>query len=278
MIHAVASIVAITCYFAAAIPRGLFLLNQGARPGGAGRAQPDRHIFFALGITAVVAHAISVHGTIFTEQGIDLGILRVASLIAWFICVLALLTAMRRPVENSVAILFPISSIAIAVSELARGPDMYLQNPGTGMLSHILLSILAYSVLSLCAVQALVLKAQERELKQHHMRGILRALPPLQTMEAMLFEGLWVGFALLTLAIITGGIYVDNLLAQHLVHKTVFSVVAWIIFAALLWGHRMHGWRGHIAVRWTLIGFSALVLAYFGTKLVLELVLHRAAG
>jgi ABC-type uncharacterized transport system permease subunit len=275
MIHAAASIVAVVCYLATAIPQGLFLLNTGMRRNREA-AQPDRRIFLTLCATAVTAHAISVFGLIATPAGIDLGLFRVLSLVAWFICLLTVFNALRRPVENSVVILFPVSCIAIVVAEVTRGPDMYLINPGAGMLSHIFLSILAYSVLALCAVQALALSVQERELKHHHLRGILRALPPLQTMEAMLFEGLWLGLGLLTLAIVTGAIYVDNLLAQHLVHKTVFSVAAWIIFAALLWGHRIHGWRGHTAVRWTLIGFAALVLAYFGTKLALELILHRA--
>lgn len=274
MIHAAASIVAVVCYLAAAIPQGLFLLNTGTRRNREA-AQPDRRILLTLCGIAVTAHAISVFGLIATPEGIDLGIFRVLSLVAWFICLLAVSNALRRPVENSIVILFPVSCIAIVIAEVTRGPDMYLINTGAGMLSHILLSILAYSVLALCAVQALVLSVQERELKHHHLQGILRTLPPLQTMEAMLFEGLWLGLGLLTLAIITGAIYVDNLLAQHLVHKTVFSVVAWIIFAALLWGHRVRGWRGHTAVRWTLIGFAALVLAYFGTRAVLELILHR---
>jgi ABC-type uncharacterized transport system permease subunit len=274
MIHAAASIIAVVCYLAAAIPQGLFLFNTGLHRGRE-HTKPGRGAFLSLCAIAVSAHAVSVFGLIITPAGIDLGIFRVMSLIAWFICLLTVVNALRRPVENSVVILFPISCVAIAVAEFTRGPDMYLLNPGAGMLSHILLSILAYSVLALCAVQALVLAVQERELKHHHLRGILRALPPLQTMEAMLFEGLWLGLGLLTLAIATGAIYVDNLLAQHLVHKTVFSVAAWIIFAALLWGHRAYGWRGHIAVRWTLIGFVVLVLAYVGTKLVLELILQR---
>lgn len=273
MIHAVASIVAVVCYLAASVPQMLHLLSRRQRNHE--RAQPDRRLFLIFSLLAVSAHGISNFDTIFTPQGVDLGIFRVASLIAWFICVLALLNTLRRPVETSAAILYPISCIAILVSLFAQGPDIYLQNLSAGMISHIILSILAYSVLAICAVQALVLSAQERELKHHHLQGILRALPPLQTMEAMLFEGLWLGVILLTMAIATGAIYVDNLLAQHLLHKTVFSIAAWIIFASLLWGHSVRGWRGHIAVRWTLIGFGALVLAYFGTKFVLELILHR---
>ncbi|MET0378437.1 MAG: cytochrome c biogenesis protein CcsA [Spongiibacteraceae bacterium] len=285
MMHVVVSLIAVVFYLAAAIPQGLVLMGRGTLNPNLGspgitnaRTVPHRTRLFLFGIIAVSAHGISALGTIYTPEGIDLGIFRVLSLISWFICAIALLNTLRRPLENSLAILFPLACIAIAVSLVGHGPDVYLQNYGAGLLSHILLSILAYSVLALCALQALVLSLQERELKHHHMRGVLRVLPPLQTMESMLFEGLWIGLILLTLAIATGALYVDNLFAQHLVHKTAFSIIAWMIFAALLWGHHQQGWRGHTAVRWTLVGFGALVLAYFGTKFVLELVLHRLPG
>jgi ABC-type uncharacterized transport system permease subunit len=184
---------------------------------------------------------------------------------------------LRRPLDTALALLFPLSALSIVVSFALRGPDTHFQYLSMGVLSHIILSILAYSLLSLCAIQAMVLAIQERALKNRHLKGVLNVLPPLQTMETILFELLWGGFILLSLAILTGAIYVENLFAQHLVHKTVFSIVGWCIFAGLLWGHRQLGWRGHTAVRWTLTGFAALVLAYFGTKLVLEVILHRIA-
>ena len=266
MMHAVASIIAVVFYLAAAAYQGFYLLNRAHAP--------RRGRFVALAIAAVLAHSVSVAGSIYTDRGIDLGFFRALSLTFWFICLIGLLGNLRRPLDNALALLFPAAAIAVGLSATLNGPDRYLQHGG-GVLSHIILSILAYAVLSLGALQAMVLALQERELKHRHLHGILQALPPLQTMEQMLFELLWVGIVLLSLAIITGAIYIDNLFAQHLVHKTVFSLIAWLTFAGLLWGHHRLGWRGHTAVRWTLVGFSALVLAYFGTKLVLELILHR---
>jgi ABC-type uncharacterized transport system permease subunit len=267
MIHAVASITAVVFYLAAATYQSLILLRR--------LRAPSQGRFLALGAVAVLAHGIAAIGTIYTPNGIDLGFFRVLSLIFWFICVIGIISALRRPLDNALALMFPLAAVAVVISLLVRGPDNYLQPLTTGVLAHIVLSILAYSVLSLSALQALVLAVQERELKHRHRSGVLNALPPLQTMEEILFELLWVGVILLTLAIITGSIYIENLFAQHLVHKTVFSIIAWLIFSGLLWGHHQLGWRGHTAVRWTLVGFTALVLAYFGTKLVLELILHR---
>ena len=91
----------------------------------------------------------------------------------------------------------------------------------------------------------------------------------------LLFQLIGAGFALLTLTLVTGALFVDNLFGQHLVHKTVLSIIAWLIFGALLYGRWKHGWRGRRAVNLTLSGMALLVLAFFGTKAVLELVLHR---
>mgnify|MGYP002149488769 CR=1 FL=1 len=105
--------------------------------------------------------------------------------------------------------------------------------------------------------------------------GILRGLPPLVTMEALLFQMIGAGFGALTLSLLSGLFFLDDIFAQHLVHKTVLSIAAWTVFGTLLWGRRRYGWRGRTAIRWTLTGFAVLGLAYFGSKLVLELVLQR---
>ena len=70
-------------------------------------------------------------------------------------------------------------------------------------------------------------------------------------------------------------IFLEDIFAQHLVHKTVLSLVAWCIFAILLWGRHVLGWRGNTAVKLTLAGFVVLMLAFFGSKLVLEVILQR---
>ena len=94
-------------------------------------------------------------------------------------------------------------------------------------------------------------------------------------MEALLFEFVLVGEILLTLSIITGFIFLENIFAQHLAQKTFFSMLAWLVYAFLLIGKYKLGWRGNTAIRWTLAGFLFLMLAYFGSKLVLEMILHR---
>jgi ABC-type uncharacterized transport system permease subunit len=100
-------------------------------------------------------------------------------------------------------------------------------------------------------------------------------LPPLQLMETMLFELIWVGVVLLTLSIASGILFLDDIFAQSLVHKTTLTILAWLLFSILLWGRYQLGWRSQTAVRFTLAGFFTLMLGYFGSKLVLELILQR---
>lgn len=143
------------------------------------------------------------------------------------------------------------------------------------MTAHIVASITAYGILTIAALQAISLATQEYALKNRKMRSIINTLPPLQTMEELLFEMLWLGIILLTISIATGYFFLEDIFAQHLAHKTVFTICSWVIFATLLWGRHKNGWRGKTAVRWTLSGFFILMLAYFGSKVVLEMILHK---
>jgi ABC-type uncharacterized transport system permease subunit len=130
-------------------------------------------------------------------------------------------------------------------------------------------------VLTIAACQAAAVAALDYQLHHRHTRGLVQVLPPLQLMEAMLFELLWVGLVLLTIAISSGMLFLEDIFAQHLVHKTVLTLCAWLLFATLLWGHHQLGWRSQTAVRFTLSGFVVLMLGYFGSKFVLELILQQ---
>ncbi|KTT44113.1 cytochrome C assembly protein, partial [Pseudomonas oryzihabitans] len=140
---------------------------------------------------------------------------------------------------------------------------------------HVLLSIVAYGLFTLAALQSCLVLLQNHQLKNKHPSGLIRSFPPLQTMESLLFGFLWAGWVVLSLALISGWFFVEDMFAQHLIHKTVLSCIAWVVFGILLWGRHRLGWRGHRAIRWTLLGFILLMLAYFGSKLVREFILHR---
>jgi ABC-type uncharacterized transport system permease subunit len=117
----------------------------------------------------------------------------------------------------------------------------------------------------------------ERRLHGGALAGPLAALPPLLTMEQLLFRVILAGFVFLTLTLVAGIVFSETLFgrAMKFDNKTVFAVVSWFIFAALLTGRYFYGWRGRVALRWTLAGFAALLLAYVGSRFVLEVVLRR---
>jgi len=142
------------------------------------------------------------------------------------------------------------------------------------LLLHAWLALLAYATLAIAALLAIFLWIQERALRRRELHSWLRALPPLTELESLLFRTIAVGFVLLTATLLTGALFVEDLLAQHLVHKTVLSLLSWLAFGALLAGRWRLGWRGAVAVRWTLAAMALLVLAFFGSKFVLELVLQ----
>lgn len=171
-------------------------------------------------------------------------------------------------------VVFPLAAASL-LTYRAYGHAGTASDLGWRLQLHAWLALLAYATLALSAVLAIFLWAQERALRRREFRGWLRTLPPLTELESLLFRSILVGFVLLTATLLTGMLFVENLLAQHLVHKTVLSVLSWLAFGALLLGRWRRGWRGATAVRWTLAAMALLVLAFFGSKFVLELLLHR---
>ena len=194
---------------------------------------------------------------------------------SWTIVLLLLLSSLTKPVENLGILLLPLAAVTLYLESQYPSTGFLRQQAGWSLKIHVLVSMLAYSLLTLASVQAVLVAIQDHHLRHRHPGGFIRTLPPLQTMESLLFEMIGVGFALLTLALISGFLFLEDMFAQHLVHKTVLSILGWIVFGTLLWGRYRFGWRGRTAIIWTLSGFVILMLAYFGSKAVLELILKR---
>lgn len=234
----------------------------------------DRTVLL-LGLGALILHGVIVGNTVFRADGVHLGFFKISALIFLVINVACIASLFRRPLQNLLVVLFPLSALSVLVSYFAPDTQIVGTHLSGGMLLHITSSILAYATLTLAAAQAALLAIQDQQLKSRNTGGIIQILPPLQLMESMLFELLWIGVALLSIAILSGFVFVDDIFAQSLVHKTVLTIIAWLLFSTLLWGHYQRGWRSRTAVHLTLAGFLLLMLAFFGSKLVLELILQR---
>lgn len=177
---------------------------------------------------------------------------------------------MRQPADYLGLAVYPLAALSLLVTQ-ASGLGTPISSHSIQI--HVLLSLVSYSVLALAAAQAVLVAAQRHYLSTHKPNGIVRSLPPLDTTEQLLFTLLTVGFVLLSLALGSGFIYLEDMFDQRLVHKTALSCIGWGIFGILLFGRWRYGWRGKKAVHWTLGGYATLILAFFGTKAIIEVVL-----
>jgi ABC-type uncharacterized transport system permease subunit len=261
------ALLAILAYLAAGVVIALRLFHTSLG------TNPPRLLALLLGFAGVALHALPLYQHMISAGGINMGVFNALSLIAWTITLLLLISSITKPVENLAIAIMPIAAIAVYLDNRYQTVHFLTDQVSTGLTTHILVSMLAYSLFTLASVQAILLAIQDHHLRQRHPGGFIRALPPLQTMESLLFEMIGVGFILLSLALLSGFAFLDNMFEQHLAHKTVLSIIAWLVFGALLWGRYRFGWRGQKALIWTLTGFVVLMLAYFGSKVVLELIL-----
>lgn len=229
----------------------------------------------AAAALAMALHILLLGHDMLAARSVVIGVGGALSLFAWQSALLLLLFSLRQPLGFMGLFVYPIAGICALVGAAIPDGNRAVEPLAWPLQTHIVLSLLAYGLLTLGAVQALAMAVQHRKLHDHRPRGLIATLPPLQAMEEMLFRLIGAGFFVLTLAIVSGFAFVDNLFAQHLAHKTVLSLLAWLVFGVLLWGRRSFGWRGRVAMRWALGGYTLLILAYFGSKLVLELILGR---
>jgi len=224
------------------------------------------------GFAAVFLHIFILYKNLFSSNGFQFGFFDAASSVAMVISLLVLLMSIKRRTEIIAMVILPISAITLLTQSMSPSSYMLPYDAPQGLKIHVLVSIIAYSLLGLAACMSIVLSLQNRMLHNHHPGGLMKKLPPLQIMEKLLFDFIFAGFIGLTLALLSGFVFLEDLFAQHLVHKTVLSIVAWMVFAILLVGRFTIGWRGRTAIRWTLSGFASLMLAYFGSKFVLEFI------
>lgn len=224
---------------------------------------------------AVFAHFLYTFGCFQQPENFNFSLFNICSVISSLVALLLLLATLNKPVEKLGLAIFPIAIITLTLAILVPEKEQSLQINHWQMSVHILSSIIAFSLLSIAALQAMLIAIQEQQLRAHPPKRFIQTLPSLETMEILLFQMIGTGLLFLTVSLVSGFIFLEDLFAQHLAHKTILSIVAWITFSSLLCGKLKYGWRGQTSVKWTLVGFTLLLLAYLGSKLVLELILHR---
>lgn len=234
-----------------------------------------RQAALAIAAVALLLHGAVLVGQIFAGGNLTLGVTEALSVFSWQAAILLWGLCLAQPVQILGVALFPIAAAGAVAAALWPTSVTGIPLADWKIQMHVVLSLFSAGFLTLAAAQSVTLAVQDRLLHRASPNRIVMALPPLQSMEHLLFVLISLGFFILSLSLLSGLVFVDNLLAQHLAHKTVLSITAWAIFGGLLWGRWRRGWRGRTAIRWALSGYGVLILAYFGSKLVLEQILSR---
>lgn len=206
---------------------------------------------------------------------ISIGLGHALSAIVWLVLAVYGLGSLRHPIDALNAVILPIAALAVLLPLLL--PERPVQLAATPLLlAHLTLAFLAYALFTIAALHAGVMSLLEKRLHAHALHSSAARFPPLLTLEKLLFDITGIGFALLTLALASGILFSEQVFgkpfsfAYFTQHKTVFALLSWLIYAGLLWGRRRYGWRGRTAIAWSLTGFAMLVLAYLGSKTVLQ--------
>jgi len=226
---------------------------------------------------ALLFQGIGLYDGLFSAGGMHFSFSFALSLMLWLAVLIYWLESFRSRMDGLQPMVLPLAAASALLPVLFPHVRVVAHADAWGFKLHFLAAMLAYSLFTLSALHAVFMGFAERKLHQRALTKSLTSLPPLLTMEALLFRMIVIAFALLTLALGSGILFSETLFgkAMALDHKTLFAFASWGIFAALLIGRRAYGWRGRIALRWTLAGFMVLLLAYIGSRFVAEVLIGR---
>jgi ABC-type uncharacterized transport system permease subunit len=234
---------------------------------------PWHHVAIAIGL---LLHGVLLSKSLFAG-GLNLGLTNALSAIFWLTVLIYWIADLKREMHSLQAFVLPPAALFVLLQGLLPETHVLPYAGQPAFIWHLVISMLAYSLFTFAALHALLMAAAERSLHRKPTLVRLPEFPPLIPMETLLFRIITLGFILLTLTVVSGIVFSEQLFHQALKfnHKNVFAVISWAIFGALLMGRHRYGWRGKKAIRWTLSGFAILLLAYVGSKFVLEVVLGR---
>ena len=225
----------------------------------------------------LLLHGMVLYPDMITPLGVNYDVFNLMSFTSGLMLALSLiLSVIRPPILPLNLIGIPVAALGVILGYSFSQPNQLVESHNYWLDLHIILSLSAYAILLMATIHALLLWVQDRELKKKQKRRIwVNLLPPFQVMESLLFDLIITGFALLTAALAFGFFTIDHFFAQHLAHKTAFSIISWFLYGSLLIGHYKFGWRGRKAIRFTIWGFVLLAIGFIGSKFVLEMILGR---
>lgn len=226
---------------------------------------------------ALMLHALSLRISMFPDGVMHFGFAIALSAMLWLALALYWVESFYTRIDGLPLLGLPVAAICVLMPALVPEEHVVANAANPAFRLHFLMAMLAYGLFTIAACHALLMTALERHLHRGKLSPFLASLPPLLTMERLLFRLIKIAFILLTLTLASGIFFSEEVFGKALTfsHKTLFAFISWLIFGALLAGRRLKGWRGKTALRWTLAGFAALLLAYVGSYFVLDVLLRR---
>lgn len=227
----------------------------------------------------LMLHGTSLFDSLFGAGGMRFSFSLALSLMLWLAVLIYWLESFRSRVDGLQAMVLPVAALCAALPIAFPQMRLIAHAEAHGFMLHFLTAMLAYGLFTLSALHAIFMSLIERQLHHKEISPRFAHFPPLLAMETLLFHMITAAFLLLTVALASGLLFSEAIFgkALSLDHKTLFAFASWGIYAALLIGRRIYGWRGRIALRWSLTGFLLLFLAYIGSRFVLEVLLGRIA-
>ncbi|OZI38888.1 hypothetical protein CEK29_20550 [Bordetella genomosp. 5] len=234
---------------------------------------------------ALVLHGIALWQSMLGTQHLFIGWALAMSAAIWLGLLVFWLESLLVRIDGLQLLLLPAATLVTLLAAVFPQGQVVPHAANGWLRLHLLIALAAYGLITIAALQAMLMALLDRHLhrplespaERSIIGRVLDAQPPLLIQEQLLFRVIWVGFSVLTLAVATGSV-ASTLLTGRLLpfdHKTVFTLLSWLTFGVLLAGRHIRGWRGRVALRWTLTGFAFLILAYTGSRFVLEVILHR---
>ncbi len=238
---------------------------------------PSKTLAQALGMAAIALHGAALIPAWFQSDSLRFGFAFAMSWMLWLAVLTLWIEAWTQRSGRLMLFVYPVAAIAVLLPHWFPGAPVAMEASPLSRL-HILLAMLAYSAFFVAAVYALLMLSQERALHRNASPSPLwEELPPLLALDRLLVRTVSLGFGLLTATLGSGGLVLstEGLGWFRLDHKTVFTLATWLMVAVFLWGRYQWGWRGRLASRFTLGGFGLLVLAYIGSRFVLEVLIGQ---
>ena len=238
------------------------------------RPPPAASVRFLLPL-ALLVHGALIYQSMLGYGDIRLGFGNSLSTIAWLATLLYWVSSQGAPLARLQSWVSGLAAVSVLLMAVFTATHVIPNSQAMALRAHLVVSFLAYGLLAVAALHAVLMTLLEKKL--HHGAFLRDGAPPLLTLEAMLFRSIGIGFALLTLAVVSGVFFSEELFGQALQfsHKVVFAILSWLVFGGLLLGRHYRGWRGRTALVWTVTGFTLLLLAYLGSQFVLEVLLGR---